>query len=342
MNLGESNLTFVIVYLNSPPPDYTLQNMRRLNKMFPNTKLVYVTNIPTILPANINAMIFEIPTEKYQAAFTAHSFNKSFRNGFWQTSLLRLIILSEIHAKLESGPILHLEADVMLMPNFPLSVFIKSRKMMWTAFNSEVDVAALVYSPNPEATEFFSLRLLEMLALDSSLTDMKALARFREQFVEKVALLPSSDSDPTYHDFQCLFDGAIFGMWLLGQDQRNHFGRLIRFRDLQESKYKIGGNVVTYRDRSLRLSSDGVSSIPLVNLHVHCKDPRIFEMDNRLLDKRVKQSQYRFTFPIFSVKIFLELLLTALKMGEVKSFLLHFPVIGRPLKFFRSIYTRIR
>lgn len=342
MNLDKTNLTFVIVYLNSPPPEYTLENMRRLNRMFPNTKLVYVTNIPTVLPANINAMIFELPTEKYQSAFAAHSFNKSFRNGFWQTSLLRLIILPEIHAKLDGGPILHLEADVMLMPNFPLSGFIKSRKLMWTAFNSEVDVAALLYSPSLEATEFFSLKLLEMLALDPTLTDMKALARFREQFADKVTLLPSSDSDPTYHDFQCLFDGAIFGMWLLGQDQRNHFGRLVRFRDLQESKYKIGEKVVTYRDGNLRLSVDGESSIPLVNLHVHCKDPRIFDMGDKLLKKRVKQSQYRFTLPIFSTKIFLELLLAAVKMGEVKSFLLHFPVIGRPLKFFRTFYTRSR
>lgn len=342
MNLDKTNLTFVIVYLNLPPPEYTLENMRRLNRMFPNTKLVYVTNIPTVLPANINAMIFEIPTEKYQSAFAAHSFNQRFRNGFWQTSLLRLIILSEIHAKLEGGPILHLEADVLLMPNFPLSGFIKSRKLMWTTFNSEVDVAALLYSPSLEATEFLSLKLLEMLALDPTLTDMKALARFREQFTDKVTLLPSSDSDLTFHDFQCLFDGAIFGMWLLGQDQRNHFGRLVRFRDLQESKYKVGRKVVTYRDRSLRLSVDGKSSIPLVNLHVHCKDPRIFEMGDKLLEKRVKQSQSRFTLPIFSAKIFLELLLMAVKMGEVKSLLLHFPVIGRPLKFFRTFYTRSR
>lgn len=340
--MDKTNLSFVIVYLNSPPPEYALQNMRRLNKLFPKTNLVYVTNIPTALPTDIDAMIFEISTEKYQPAFETYSFSKSFRNGFWQSSLLRLIILSEIHAKLEGGPILHLEADVLLMPDFPLNRFIKSRKLMWTAFNSEIDVAALLYSPSLEATEFFSLRLLEMLALDSALTDMKALARFREQFSDKVALLPSSESDLTYDDFLCLFDGAIFGMWLLGQDQRNHFGRLVRFRDLQESKYRIGEKTVLYRDRSLRLSTDGESSIPLVNLHVHCKDPRIFKIDDRVLKNRVRQSRSCFTLPIFSAKIFLELLLTAIKMGDLKSFVLHFPVIGRMLKFIRSIYSRIR
>ncbi len=340
--MGETNLIFVIVYLNSPPPEYALQNMRRLNKLFPNSKLVYVTNILTVLPTDIDAMIFEVSTEKYQPIFETHSFNKSFRNGFWQSSLLRLIILSEIHALLGGGPILHLEADVLLMPDFPLNRFIKSRKLMWTAFNSEVDVAALLYSPSLEATEFFSLRLREMLALDSALTDMKALARFREQFPDKVALLPSSDSDFTYDDFRCLFDGAIFGMWLLGQDQRNHFGRLVRFKDLQESKYKIAGKTVLYRDRSLRLNTDGESSIPLVNLHVHCKDPRIFNIDDKVLKNRVRQSRSRFTFPIFSAKIFLELLLTAIKMGELKSFVLHFPVIGRLLKFSRTIFSQIR
>ena len=340
--MDKTNLTFVIVYLNSLPPDYALQNMRRLNKLFPDTQLVYVTNIVTVLPTDIDAMIFEISTEKYQTLFESHSFDKSFRNGFWQSSLLRLIILSEIHAMLEGGPILHLEADVLLMPDFPLNGFRKSKKLMWTAFNSEVDVAALLFSPSPEATEFFSLRLLEMLALDFALTDMRALARFREQFPDKVALLPSSDSDLTYDDFQCLFDGAIFGMWLLGQDQRNHFGRLVRFKDLQESKYKIGGNLLLYRDRSLRLSTDGETAIPLVNLHVHCKDPRIFNVDDRVLKNRVRQARSRITIPIFSVKIFLKLLLTAIKMGEMKSFVLHFPVIGRLLKISRTIYSRIR
>ncbi len=340
--MGKTSLTFVIVYLNSPPPEYALQNMRRLNKLFPNTQLVYVTNIVTVLPTDIDAKIFEISTEKYQPLFETHSFDKTFRNGFWQSSLLRLIILSEIHAMLDSGPILHLEADVLLMPNFPLDRFMKSRKLLWTAFNSEVDVAALLYSPSLETTEFFSLKLLEMLAVDFSLTDMKALARFREQFPDKVALLPSSDSDLTYGDFGCLFDGAIFGMWLLGQDQRNHFGRLVRFKDLQESKYKIGEKAVLYRDRSLQLCTDGGTAIPLVNLHVHCKDPRIFNVDDRFLKNRVRQARSRITFPIFSTRIFLELLLTAIKMGEIKSFILHFPVVGRLLKISRTIYSRIR
>lgn len=330
----------VFVYLNAEPPPYLIQNCRRLNAIFPNMDIIYVTDMQVIFPKDVRVRLVTVDTLGYENVFKEHELSKSFRNGFWQTSLLRILVLAEVHKMMPDSPIFHLEADVLLMPDFPFEKVLTINKLMWMKFNENLDVGAIVYSP----TEIYSRKLanfiLEKIQNDGSLTDMKALSLFRKHFRSDIELFPSQSSDSTFPYFDCLFDGAIYGMWLLGQDQRNHFGALVRYKDLRESFYKVGGGKFSFSQRGLSFREERNGEISIVNLHVHCKDTRIFSADNKMLGRRVEQSRRRINLPIFSISVFARLLINAILGGELKSFMIHLPVIGRILRGTRSALRR--
>ena len=337
----ESEIVTVFVYLNAPPPAYVVENLRRFNFLFPERPVLYVTNINVEFPTDIDVKVVVVDTAKFNVLFRNHTLSSKFRNGFWQSSLLRLMILSEIHEITPMSGLLHIEADVVLMPDFPLEKLARQDKLMWNGFNEDTDVAALLYSPDPTSTRHLVSYITKDLESNSTLTDMKALANYRMSYPSNVELFPSDIASPNFKEFNCLFDGANYGMWLLGQDQRNHFGYLVRFKDLDECEYRVGESKFRYGAKGLTLALGEYCLVSLVNLHVHCKDSRIFESSDSLLKKRVSQSNSYFKFPIFSILIFLRLFISAIRDGELKGFLLHLPVAGRILKFIRSLLSSL-
>jgi len=336
-----SRLVVVFVYLNVDPPKYLLENLRRINFYFSHLEILYVTNIEVNIPEDINAKIIKIDTRKYNDSFTSHSLSKSFRNGFWQASLLRLLVLQDIHELFPDTSILHFEADVLVMPDFPLEKISMVEKLMWMEFNNELDVGAILYSPTKAHTIMLCNFILKDLNKNDSLTDMRTLSNFRHVHPAEVVLFPSHRTDELFLFFECLFDGAIYGMWLLGQDQRNHFGKLLRFRDLEESNIKVGDSSFLMQDNVLWLVNKKFEPLRLVNLHVHCKDSRIFAPKNEFLGRRVLESRAIIRVPVFSLKILVELLVAAFHARQLLSTLSFFPVIGRVLRIAWRIFRRL-
>ena len=72
--------------------------------------------------------------------------------------------------------------------------------------------------------------------------------------------------------FNGIFDAAPIGMWMIGQDPRNHRGILRRYIDMNESYIHPGRTKYYLRDSSIT-NSQGVS---IFNLHIHSKEEKYF------------------------------------------------------------------
>ena len=286
-------------------------------------------------PDSLPVTFIRVDTNQFEGDFVNHALDRKFRGGFWQSSIMRLLVLEEVHAHFPNNPILHVESDVLLMSNFPISLFEGCRKVLWNNFNEVTDVGALVFSPNLDDSTNLVAALRSIIRENSKVTDMTALFRIRELNPDRFSILPTSCFDPSYSKFPFIFDGAILGMWLFGQDPRNHYGAQPRFINLPESKYKLKrGSFFTSEDGVLMLREREMIS-PVVSLHIHCKDIRLFKLTDKLFTARINQSSKYLVRPLFLPKVFFFLLIQSIKQRTFLGFLYNFPLAGRLLKTLR-------
>ena len=334
------DVVIVYVHLNTIFPQHLIANIRRTNALYPEKIVCVVTNIVQYLPRDLSVELICMNVSQYEMDFENHQFDSEFRNGFWQISIMRIFVLEMVHDLYRDMALFHVESDVILFAGFPFEALSQIDKIMWSRFGDSADVGALIFSPDASRTKFLVSEMRQLIRDDPKLTDMSALSRIRMAHPDVIKLFPASVSEPGYKDLPYIFDGAMIGMWLLGQDPRNNYGYTPRFRSLEESYYQFSkGDVQIDVDGNLVCHS-GSQVSRLVSLHVHCKDVRIFNTDNYLIAKRVKQSNGVFRLPLFSIKIFLKLFLEAMSKGTMKAYVYHFPVLGRILRTVKVMRSR--
>jgi hypothetical protein len=111
-------------------------------------------------------------------------------------------------------------------------------------------------------------------------------------FSDKTSNEAKVDLALRYDEFEGIFDSAPVGMWLLGQDPRNHKGNLRRFIDLEESFIQPGAvSFIWDEEDYLQIISNG-RRFSLFNLHIHSKELKYFGTSwERHLQKAVQESQ---------------------------------------------------
>lgn len=299
----------IFVHLGKAEARHLRPNIIRALKLFPNLEItvIYSEDLFTLNFRDLPIHLYkyqEIDDSDHSLSNLGH--DTKFRNNFWRYSLERLYALSEWHVSHPNEKILHIESDILLMPNFPLATFGELERISWCAFNDTHDVASILFSPNPAETLWMIEGINNNISTDTRLTDMTALRRLRNEFPKRVSYLNSSENSDK---FGGIIDAAPIGMWLCGRDPRNHYGVIRRFMKLPESdmdpsavKYQILGDGV------LKASfSDGTTK-PILNLHVHSKQKILFGRAWRFwLSLYVFSSQFHFPNYWFSPTSFREL-----------------------------------
>jgi len=202
--------------------------------------------------------------------FTTLTAPYNFRDGFWTYTVERFLALSQWHNAHPLDRLIHIESDILTLPTFPWSFFEGLDSLAWCGFSKSADVGAIFYSPSANQTAWFVDELLKFISNDPNLTDMTALSLIAEQFPSRIIKLPTN-----FHDDLAsvvgLFDGAPHGMWLSGQDPRNHYGLVKRRVIIPESfvrpdrcEYKF------VKSHELWVTEMG-NAMPLHNLHIHSK-----------------------------------------------------------------------
>lgn len=327
-------LRTVFVHLGKAPADHLWLNLKRHQELFPKQPVHVILNDSSHA---LNAQALRIPITYYQPSVHQNdllqtlSHESEFRQGFWRFTLERIFALETFHDQYPDDSILHVESDVLLMPNFPFLEFEQSKKMAWTNYNSERDVSAILFSPDKEETSWLVRQIEEQLSADKSLTDMTTLARIRMANLDRVSKLPGIRESLENRNQTC-FDSAVIGMWLCGEDPRNHYGSL---RIHNNSEYLSGSinfdpsqYIYSFTPEfglQIEFNSQKVS---IICLHIHSKDLRLFDKDweSYLLDF-VKRSKETKQIRMFLLPVLINLLKSNFSQKTFLPFVLGIPPI---------------
>jgi hypothetical protein len=216
------------------------------------------------------------------------------------------------------------------MPNFPFSAIASQRKLMWFNFNTDRDIASLIWVPSQRQANWMHHELFAMFSEDSTLTDMTALRRLSLNAQEQIDYFPSSpyksipeDAKPYLETISKhgqekmtdygIFDGAAIGMWIAGEDPNNHRGILRRLRHLSDGPIDLRARRFKMIESNLYLVDEN-SLIPIYNLHVHSKNKYLFTRHGtQILRFYVSLSNWKIGYPIFLPFTFARLVYNKIK-----------------------------
>lgn len=348
----------VFVHLGKSPVTHLWKNLQRHADLFPEVEtyvildqFIHVKNIPD----GINLYMFKRENQFLnEGILNAH--DQKFRRGFWRFSLERLFALIEFHEEHPQRKILHIESDVLLLPNFPWDRLSKSEVPMWNNYNQDRDVSALLYFPDYTRHLKLIKNIKAKLDENPKHTDMTVLAALREDVNVVCSLFPSlnpqlidmknvanvSNSDliakvSTGNMFgDGVFDGAAIGMWLTGHDPRNRYGKLL----LHDSSLLFSGDsLVDPRAVGYEMDEQGhlylVSKsrgtrVSLWNLHIHSKSLKLFsESWEAELRRYVVLAQSTTEIPLFKASVLGEMFIQSLKERTLLRFVLGLPFVDK-------------
>lgn len=356
-------IEIVYVHLGSAKAQHLLKNIEIVHKFFPKILIncvVYNNSyVHKSLPRYVNAIQFR-PSEPVENMLQTKSIDLEFRQGFWRYSFERLLALHKAHSDRPFSSLLHIESDVLIMPNFPVSNFLRIQNVCWLPCDESRDSASLMYFPNLKKSQKFNTDLNNLLVNSKQINDMKALHELRKQFPNRYRLLPTSDSNFTqllnleidrtsksFKHFDGIFDPAPIGMWLTGIDPRNNFGITNYFATKKLKALRMIQSPDAYplyfvRNRGL-IFKNGSKVLTVYNLHIHSKSSRIFsnswKNEIRRLAKLSLQNQ---PYNEFSIRILVELLVSNYSKKTLTQYLYNSPFIVkiRKTRFFRAIFRK--
>lgn len=246
------------------------------------------------------------PTKTIESMFKKSTHEKNFRQNFWRTSTERFFAIQQLQMRFQEEPYLHIESDVMLMPNFPWEKLGGLTKLTWLNQNESHDCAALVFLPTRAETNWLINELAAGISKDVKATDMKLLHEIRQANLERISLFPSCSSDIASRDllndqtrlseiteladyFGGIFDSMHLGMWLTGQNPRNLGGKVIRYeKEFIEDCDFNSNSFFIFQDR---LYVGKIESLSVFNLHIHSKNLKLFSGSwEKELKRMVKQA----------------------------------------------------
>lgn len=238
-----------------------------------------------------------------------------FRHGFWIHTFERLFALDKFHHSNPDCKLIHIESDVILMPNFPWDKFQNLNKLAWLNVNNENDIAALIYLDSIEHTAALSNFLTRTLSRNPKTTDMFAMREFALSNSEIHTYLPSITKGtkrkelkefalPGEHDpnsFDGIFDPLAVGIWFFGQDPKNSYGFAIRYVDQSHHFIDASGIKAVYDQGVLR---DQVGN-NIYSLHIHAKNKVLFGQNwDFALNEFLKEAENKENSRYFEIEAF--------------------------------------
>lgn len=281
------------VFLGSKIPEYARLNLKLIRQTFPDNEIFLISdnlknsNLVKGIAFHLVPGVSQLWPEIHQAI----THDLSFRNGFWFNSVARFMAIKKWMSGGIEGPVIHLELDVLMCPDFPISLFEKiTEDLAYTLASPSEGSAAVLFIRDYESICSLVSISEEIFMNTPGATDMTILRSIYDDQAMSIKILPSlpgfiTDPKDIFYDY--IFDPSSWGMFLLGQDPRNHRGRLILNRSEPHHFVQPENFVVTYRQHCLFIEnlSEGKQ---LVSLHVHSKNLHAFKFPARTIRRRLE------------------------------------------------------
>ena len=319
------NCEIVFVHLGEEIPEYLQRNCLQTQKNFPDTKVTLITNAKINSSTSYNTVNYR-RTNRTELVLSQIQLDIRFRDSFWVKTLERLLAVLEYQIDNQVSKLIHVESDVLIFPNLPLKAIQNLRKATWTRYSETKCVGAFIYLPAPYIADLLLQESHKYILEYKDLTDMTLLNKLSENknLVDTFShhLLTGGDdgnsiqvdlNDEVYSGF---FDPAQIGMWLTGEDPRNHLGiTTLHLNELFTSgDSPINPTALSYflneNNELFAVNSDGVV-FPIWTLHIHSKNVKLFSSNNqlelaRLVCKAKDHRIIRYWSPILFSKLVIE------------------------------------
>jgi hypothetical protein len=294
----------VFVHLGKSIPKYLELNISRTRELFPDPEITLISD--SLHFDNESIIIHNYCRSRITDSIllkTKH--DATFRDGFWIKSLERLIAVLEYQILKKRTNVIHIESDVLLMPNAPLEDIARLESPTWTKYSSSKSVGAVFFVPTPESAQKILNAILELITQRPDITDMTILSILSEDlnlgttFSHSALDASAVSQKPIVESLRLnsgIFDPAQIGMWLTGEDSRNHLGMtVIHLNEL----YTSGDSLIN--PEKLKYSLDSRNNLwatnstggrfPIWSLHIHSKNVDLFKDEQgSQLRKYVKAS----------------------------------------------------
>ena len=363
----KNRLKIIFVHLGNELPEYLLRNMEKIAQDFPKNEVILISDSPggfKFTSKNIYFVKVEVFQQFEEIASNAR-LDRNFRGGFWIYSILRLLVLVNWIIDNCERQILHIESDMWLSRNLPLDDISRIRKITWGSYNEKRDVASLMYFPDFNSAVWLKDRIETLLRGKNDYTDMSILKRVSQTEPGKVSYFPNglslAQNMSTINSlkerkrdlesvvsreikFEGIFDSASIGMWLAGQDPRNHYGVTHFFsrENIDNGNSYVDPSRLFYvREGSKIFILSNGKKIPLYCLHIHSKNRLL--LDKRSEDKEIMKLFDRYesnnwgkkVYREFSLPILLKYITQQIAEGSFWRYLLFSPP-------FRKLTLRIQ
>ena len=357
----------IFVQLGGAPCSHLWSNLEQISKNFPQLELTVIVDAESQINApstkrwkywlyNSENRIRKIVDEKSE--------DRKFRNGFWSFTLERLFAFTTYQQTVLDKPMLHIESDILVLPEFPFSKFNSILKLAWLRVDSNRDVAALIYSPSHSHAKFLENEILVQLIKSKNTTDMHVLNQIRTLHPDKIQVLPSLDlrntsqaseiaitENEVLHDlssglehFGGIFDPVAIGIWLTGTDPRNYFGTTLYgdtdFILANGSFVNPDSGKYSYSRKNGLIIENGTIRTRVWSLHIHSKDLRIFgEHGDDYLQELITNVGSAGAYKKYSSRVLVNLLRDNYRNHTLIRFLISHPVLRPILSFYKLMKT---
>ncbi len=282
-------LKLLLIHLGTKPPRILSANLDYLSRVFPDKEILVATDLPKHfkkLPRQVT--LLELPSAGFVSQIRSSPHSVHFRSGYWLYTIKRLGAIADAHAMFPSDSLLHIESDMLLLPNFDFTALESRNRVCWTRVTELHDMPGLLFSPSSEESSWLAKTIVDLLIEDESLVDMSVLRRIATEFPEQMNYLNNSVDNVTKDDqsdqlkneaLPPLYDGLAIGPWLFGEDPRNHWG-ILRTGLVWPPDVLLDCSKVEFKFTQRRLlcrSKGGTVYFEVQNLHIHSKSTRLFK-----------------------------------------------------------------
>jgi len=241
---------------------------------------------------------------------TSRGFTRDkYRNGFWLNTTNRFFALQEFHRTIPHDSILHVEADVIISKQFPMSSFAEIRHPIAFPMSSpSVGLASTLWLRDSSSTDKLAEFAISKLSENPNYSDTDLLGLLAQTTPEEVLVLRSGPDDLSVYRNEItqnqqslkgsdhrinndgIFDASTIGIHLCGTDPRNSFGVSRIFDPLVHHFMKLDSIGFVIENNQVFLTTINERRT-IYSFHNHSKNGKYFKNDfsqelSRYLPKR--------------------------------------------------------
>jgi hypothetical protein len=286
----------VFVHFGRNLPDHLILNLKRVGLLFPHLDVLLITNESCKLPkSSLFTTFIYTPGKTWKEIEQTLSHDKSFRENFWLTSLVRLIAIDEYMSTINSE-VIHIESDVTISPDFPFEKFRDlPRNIAYPIISQKSAIASVLYLRSSIASKVLTEKIISSVRQNSYATDMQILISFycenpdlvqplpvgptysKEIYNADIPRLLLAEMDISRSILGGIIDGADLGQYLFGQDPRNLRGKRILRQEINNHFLKPRSLDFLYSDKRQFIDLSSQSRVsPVFALHIHSKNKDLF------------------------------------------------------------------